>query len=200
MRAVPGSSAPPARAGASIWRRLGGRAVALRDRRGRWNPGALAPLEGARITGQPRGNSMTDLDAQIRQRAYDIWQREGCPDGRQDEHWARAREEVLAEGEGGADTGAETVSTVSGDGPQTEGTEAAPARRGRSAASDQGSGEADPAGPRPRGRGRTGASRTPSGAVPAAEAPASGIEADAGSRQGPATRRVPARPEGKGEA
>nr|WP_114393476.1 DUF2934 domain-containing protein [Oleisolibacter albus] len=143
---------------------------------------------------------MTDLDAQIRQRAYDIWQREGCPDGRQDEHWARAREEVLAEGEGGADTGAETVSTVSGDGPQTEGTEAAPARRGRSAASDQGSGEADPAGPRPRGRGRTGASRTPSGAVPAAEAPASGIEADAGSRQGPATRRVPARPEGKGEA
>src|SRR5690349_3820536 len=30
----------------------------------------------------------------IRQRAYEIWEREGRPDGRHDEHWAMARQEI----------------------------------------------------------------------------------------------------------
>jgi hypothetical protein len=33
----------------------------------------------------------------IRQRSYQIWQREGCPAGKADEHWFRARAELEAE-------------------------------------------------------------------------------------------------------
>ncbi|ACI98913.1 DUF2934 domain-containing protein [Rhodospirillum centenum] len=39
---------------------------------------------------------MDDLEKRISQRAYEIWEREGRPDGRQEEHWSRAREELLA--------------------------------------------------------------------------------------------------------
>ena len=34
----------------------------------------------------------------IRQRAYEIWEQEGRPDGREDEHWAQALREIEAEG------------------------------------------------------------------------------------------------------
>jgi hypothetical protein len=34
----------------------------------------------------------------IRQRAHEIWEREGRPDGRHHEHWAQARREIEAEG------------------------------------------------------------------------------------------------------
>jgi DNA-binding protein H-NS len=37
---------------------------------------------------------MTTRDDQIRQRAYAIWEREGRPDGRHEEHWQRAVEEI----------------------------------------------------------------------------------------------------------
>ena len=30
----------------------------------------------------------------IRQRAYELWEQEGRPEGRQDEHWARASREI----------------------------------------------------------------------------------------------------------
>ena len=33
----------------------------------------------------------------IRQRAYEIWEQEGRPDGRQDEHWAQACQEIEAD-------------------------------------------------------------------------------------------------------
>lgn len=33
----------------------------------------------------------------IRRRAYHIWQREGCPDGRADDHWQMARTELAME-------------------------------------------------------------------------------------------------------
>jgi hypothetical protein len=33
----------------------------------------------------------------IRQRAYEIWEQEGRPDGRHDEHWAQARQEIEAD-------------------------------------------------------------------------------------------------------
>jgi hypothetical protein len=32
----------------------------------------------------------------IRQRAFEIWEAEGCPDGRDVEHWKRAEAEVAA--------------------------------------------------------------------------------------------------------
>ena len=38
-----------------------------------------------------------DLDARIRERAYHIWQQEGCPPGRSQVHWDMARELVAIE-------------------------------------------------------------------------------------------------------
>jgi hypothetical protein len=39
-----------------------------------------------------------DREAQIRQRAHEIWETEGRPDGRHAEHWARATEEFDSRG------------------------------------------------------------------------------------------------------
>lgn len=36
-------------------------------------------------------------DEAIRERAYDIWEREGRPHGRDFEHWVRAQVELIAE-------------------------------------------------------------------------------------------------------
>ena len=38
-----------------------------------------------------------DVEQRVRQRAYEIWQREGCPDGREADHWALAKEEIAIE-------------------------------------------------------------------------------------------------------
>ena len=38
-----------------------------------------------------------DLDARISERAYNIWQQEGCPPGRSQVHWEMARELVAIE-------------------------------------------------------------------------------------------------------
>jgi hypothetical protein len=35
-----------------------------------------------------------DLQAQIRQRAYELWERDGRPEGRDDVHWAEAEREI----------------------------------------------------------------------------------------------------------
>ena len=43
-------------------------------------------------------------EERIRRRAHEIWEREGRPEGRHEEHWARARREVEAE-EGGPPPG-----------------------------------------------------------------------------------------------
>ncbi|MCQ8781467.1 DUF2934 domain-containing protein [Mangrovibrevibacter kandeliae] len=37
---------------------------------------------------------MTDDEARIRQKAYELWEAEGRPEGRQEEHWAEAKEIV----------------------------------------------------------------------------------------------------------
>ena len=39
---------------------------------------------------------MQDQD-RIRQRAHEIWEREGRPEGHHDEHWAQASQEIAAE-------------------------------------------------------------------------------------------------------
>ncbi|HYD68872.1 DUF2934 domain-containing protein [Azospirillum sp.] len=41
-------------------------------------------------------------DERIRRRAHEIWEREGCPEGRQDAHWEQARRELEAEEEAAA--------------------------------------------------------------------------------------------------
>lgn len=38
-----------------------------------------------------------DDDERIRARAYELWEAEGKPDGRQGDHWDRARRELQAE-------------------------------------------------------------------------------------------------------
>ena len=46
-------------------------------------------------SGSTGGNDMAgDSDDLIRNRAYEIWEAEGRPDGRSAEHWRRAREEL----------------------------------------------------------------------------------------------------------
>lgn len=39
----------------------------------------------------------TDTDQKVRDRAHRIWEREGRPDGRHDEHWAQAMHEIEKE-------------------------------------------------------------------------------------------------------
>lgn len=53
---------------------------------------------------------MSDLEDRIRQRAYELWEAEGRPDGRDADHWERARRQVMEQdGEGAAiKTGAAT--------------------------------------------------------------------------------------------
>ncbi len=38
-----------------------------------------------------------DKQSRIGNRAFEIWQREGCPDGRSAAHWQRAEAEITAE-------------------------------------------------------------------------------------------------------
>jgi len=40
---------------------------------------------------------MDDMNDRIQQRAYRLWVEEGCPEGRQEIHWDRARELVAIE-------------------------------------------------------------------------------------------------------
>jgi hypothetical protein len=40
---------------------------------------------------------MDDLEERIRQRAYKLWEEEGCPEGRADAHWDKAAELVAIE-------------------------------------------------------------------------------------------------------
>ncbi|AIO43726.1 DUF2934 domain-containing protein [Burkholderia cenocepacia] len=39
-----------------------------------------------------------DRETQIRERAYQLWQADGAPDGRADEYWQRAEQQLDAEG------------------------------------------------------------------------------------------------------
>ena len=36
-------------------------------------------------------------EQEVRERAYAIWEREGCPEGRADQFWLMAEQELLAE-------------------------------------------------------------------------------------------------------
>jgi hypothetical protein len=47
-----------------------------------------------------RASRVTLDDEAIRNRAYEIWQKAGCPDGSHEEHWAQARSELEAEAAG----------------------------------------------------------------------------------------------------
>ena len=52
-----------------------------------------------------------DLEQRIRERAYEIWENEGCPEGRGEEHWQRACAEFR---EAKEEAGAEQAASLSG--------------------------------------------------------------------------------------
>lgn len=59
----------------------------------------MAELDQGRIVfGQGAGTPEGEIVEQIRQRAHEIWEEEGCPDGRQAEHWKRAERELRGDG------------------------------------------------------------------------------------------------------
>lgn len=58
------------------------------------------PRQAPTTTIDPQVDEHAIADAaydKIRRRAYEIWEREGRPSGRQHEHWAQAEREVLNE-------------------------------------------------------------------------------------------------------
>src|SRR4051794_17542605 len=64
-----------------------------------------------------------------RERAYGIWQREGCPDGHAEQFWLMAEEELLEEGRG--QPGAQPEAAAADEPPQV--TSRSSARRTRAA-------------------------------------------------------------------
>ena len=52
--------------------------------------GALKPAT------RKNGGKGLDLQAQIRQRAYELWERDGRPEGRDHAHWQQAEREIGA--------------------------------------------------------------------------------------------------------
>jgi hypothetical protein len=55
-----------------------------------------------------------DDEDRIRRHAYAIWEAEGRPDGRHEEHWQRAVQEIAAERTGGASARAEPEASQGG--------------------------------------------------------------------------------------
>ena len=81
-----------------------------------------------------------DREQRIRLRAYTIWEREGRPEGREQEHWEQARREIEAEDRAGAAPAREELladvtllERDPGDGrePGNDGAATQPKRRGR---------------------------------------------------------------------
>ena len=63
-----------------------------------------------------------DLEQRIRERAYEIWENEGCPEGRGDEHWQQACAEYRdaqaeAEAQAGVQAGADAGPTDASQSP-----------------------------------------------------------------------------------
>lgn len=46
-----------------------------------------------------------DMDKSIRERAYDIWENEGRPEGRSEQHWEQARAELTDQNQSTSATG-----------------------------------------------------------------------------------------------
>ena len=93
-----------------------------------------------------------DRQRRVEQRAYEIWEREGRPHGKHDEHWHRAAEEV--ERESGGRSGARS-------GASRGGAEAASKPRAKTDASAKKSGGATSRTAKPAASARAGTGSTP---------------------------------------
>jgi len=74
-----------------------------------------------------------DLEQRIRERAYEIWENEGCPEGRGDEHWQQACAEYR---DAKAEAGAEQAANLSGAAGPISGTPSTGAQDASPAAPD----------------------------------------------------------------
>jgi hypothetical protein len=90
-----------------------------------------------------------NVERRIRDRAYAIWEDEGCPEGREVEHWMRACEEIAAEDGAGGDGSGEAglvATTEAASGEESAAAEKPKrAKAPRSAAKNDASGEEKPA-------------------------------------------------------
>jgi hypothetical protein len=82
-------------------------------------------------------------DERIRQRAYEIWEREGRPEGSHDEHWRRAAEEELAR-EGARTTAGDGEGRTAGKATRQNGPGNAPADKRTAAKATRAPGEGAP--------------------------------------------------------
>ncbi|WP_267428428.1 DUF2934 domain-containing protein [Methylobacterium sp. GC_Met_2] len=48
---------------------------------------------------QERDENTTDNEKRIRDRAHEMWEADGRPEGREEQYWLRAREMISAEGD-----------------------------------------------------------------------------------------------------
>lgn len=85
-----------------------------------------------------------DRDKRIQMRAYEIWEREGRPEGRERSHWEQARSEIDAEGGAGADQS--YSAEAGGYGASSEGQMVGGMTEGRPDATPQGFDDAGSAG------------------------------------------------------
>ena len=83
-----------------------------------------------------------DQEERIRQRAHELWEREGRPHGRHDNHWQQARDEIEAES-----LQMESMKGVSAD-PTQDSPAPSPKRRARPAKAEGSA--ADPSAPKRR--------------------------------------------------
>lgn len=74
-------------------------------------------------------NEADDREQRIRRRAYELWEAEGRPDGREQEHWAQAHRELMSMGGAGV--------TGAGTDQDRAGVVAAPSAMNQPGASDQ---------------------------------------------------------------
>jgi hypothetical protein len=54
----------------------------------------------ARTAAQKSGGAADDLEQRIQQRAYELWENEGRPAGREHAHWQQAEREITGRGAG----------------------------------------------------------------------------------------------------
>lgn len=57
---------------------------------------------------------MTHDEQRIRERAYQLWESEGCPEGQAMRHWHEACQQIQAEDGASSRTSEETLETASG--------------------------------------------------------------------------------------
>lgn len=84
----------------------------------------------------------------IRQRAHEIWESEGCPEGREAEHWAQAEAELAGQGQTDAQQADPDAPSQDSSGMIQPSGATRPPRSGRAAKAAGSAGAADPAKPR----------------------------------------------------